>query len=101
MNKKTQMWIGVAAVVGIGYWLWAKDKSKDKVFANASGRLASRRAGAAPPHCQVYEGSCNAPVGFIITQWIGGTAGIVVANSSERCIVCPVSSTPTGMPEKY
>ena len=98
MNKKTQMWIGVVAIAGVTFWLLNKDKSKDKVFSNASGRLSRRAASA--PGCVIYEGSCNSGVGTIIHGWIGGTKGIIVANDSNHCIVCPVSQTPTGMPDR-
>lgn len=33
MNKKTQMWLGVAALGVVGYWLWKKNQ-KPKSFAN-------------------------------------------------------------------
>ena len=33
MNKKTQMWLGVAAVGVAAYWLWQRSK-QEKVFAN-------------------------------------------------------------------
>jgi hypothetical protein len=100
MNKKTQMWIGVVALAGAAYFLYNKNK-KEKVFANLRGGGFS----APTPGCQIYEGSCNtggtsgnASVGTIIQGWSGGTDGIIVANSSTRCIVCPKSDTPTGLP---
>lgn len=98
MNKKTQMWIGVAAVVGLAYWIWNKNTSKkEKVFAN----LLASGSGKAAPGCKIYTGSCNASVGTIITAWEAGGVGIVVASNSQRCIVCPKSDTPTGMPKEW
>jgi hypothetical protein len=100
MDKKTQMWIGVAAIAGVAYWLWNKNTSKkEKVFANLRGGSTNKRKD--PPACVVYDSSCNAAVGTIITEWVGGGAGIIVANSSTRCIVCPKSDTPTGMPREW
>ena len=98
MNKKTQMIIGVAAVAGVAYWLWTKNK-KEKVFANAVS-TGKRKD---PPACTLYDGPClsggnAAPVGTIINGWVGGSDGVVVANSSTRCLVCPRSDSPTGMP---
>ena len=95
MNKKTQMIIGIVAVAGIGYWLLTK--KKDKVFANllAGGSKTA-------PGCKVYGGSCNAPVGTILYSWEnGGGYGIIVASNSTRCIVCPKSDTPSGMPKEW
>lgn len=99
MNKKTQMWIGILAIAGGAYWLMTQ-KKKDRVFANLRGGFA---APPSPPGCQIYEGPCTAggsgvaSVGTIIQGW-SGTDGIIVANSSTRCIVCPKSDTPTGLP---
>ena len=95
MNKKTQMWIGVVAVAGIALFIYNKNKkpSSDGFanFAQGTGRAA--------PGCVIYQGSCNASVGTIITSWVQGGQGIIVANNNTRCIVCPRSpQTDTGMP---
>ena len=36
MNKKTQMWLGVAAIGVAGYFLWKKSQEQ-KSFANVAG----------------------------------------------------------------
>jgi hypothetical protein len=105
MDKKTQSILGVVALGAVGLYLWNQSK-KNKVFANAAGkRTTGKRAGDPTiPSCQVYEGAClasgnQAPVATIITGWVGGTDGIIVANSSTRCIVCPRNpNTLDGMP---
>ena len=37
IGKKTQMWVGVAALAGATYLLWSKSKNDKKIFANAIG----------------------------------------------------------------
>lgn len=57
MNKKTQMWIGVAALAGAAALLYTKNKN----FANASG---TSRAPYDRKNCKVFQGNIG-------NNWIG------------------------------
>ena len=63
MNKKTQMWLGIAAVGVAGYWLWNKRK-QEKVFANlvsrkSGGVLGDTRDCAGPIEVATYQSGAN------------------------------------------
>ena len=96
MDKKTQMWIGVAAIAGIALYIYNKNKK------TSTGGFANFAQGAKlASGCKVYPGSCGVGVGFVITEWENGGVGIVVASNSTRCLVCPISNTNNGLPKEF
>lgn len=116
MNKKTKIFLGLAAIGGVAYLIW---KNNNKNFSNAIGKgtITGRRAttlptgsDCAPNSCCRYEGNCLSSaggglesVGTVITGWSGNTGGggrgIIVANGENRCLVCPYSpGTSSGLP---
>lgn len=63
MNKKTQMWLGIAAVGVAGYWFWNRSK-QEKVFANlvsrkSGGGVLDTRECAGPVEVATYQAGAN------------------------------------------
>ena len=111
MNKQTKMWIGAAAVAVVGFYLYNRSRTTssfsggtfldDKKPTVLKGQVTQRTA----QGCVIYDGACMYTDGGMlavktIIDWQGGQ-GIVVANSSTRCIVCPKSNTADGMPSQF
>lgn len=103
MTKQTKTILVVGGLALVGYFIWKKSNTKK----NASGlkklnrKLTGKRQGQRNQEsgCQFQGGSCLdssgnvAPVGTILDG-----DRIIVSNSSSNCLVCPKSSTETGLP---
>jgi hypothetical protein len=103
MTKQTKTILVIGGLSIVGYLLWKSSNSKK----NANGMqklsriLSSKRTrqGTTEGGCSFQGGSCVdgsgnlQPVGTILDG-----NRIIVSNSSKNCLVCPQSSTDTGLP---
>jgi len=102
MTKQTKTILVIGGLSIVGYLIWKKSNSKKN--ANGMQRLSNKLSGKrttlnSDSGCAFQGGSCvdgsgnPQPVGTILDG-----NRIIVSNSSSNCLVCPKSSTDTGLP---
>lgn len=85
MTKNTKMLLGLAAVVGVGYYAYKKNWFKGAYKNFASDDKYSNLT--APIGCTFYEGNTGY-VGMILTGW-GTNGGVIVSTGNGQTLVCP------------
>ena len=85
MTKNTKMLLGVAVVVGVGYYAYSKNwfKNPFKNFVADDNYLNLT----APQGCQFYSGNVGY-VGMPITSF-GTQGGVIVSTGNGQTLVCP------------